>query len=241
MSDSDSDKAPLGGREEDDEITHRTVAARPTRARKQVQRPNQASLSQSESDAAAEEESDGDAPLAKKPKRASAKAKGKPQVKKEAPEKLNARSRSASRAPSTSAPSKGRAPNGSSKTRSKRTAEGRGELSGEDEEGKGEKERLTYGFKEGQRHKTPPIGDGTRAFYESTFEENPNSLMATRWCIEHGILSGTVYFSTLDRYKKLKLLGAFKGGVPGGVHPLFANGIPPKMLKELDGGKSPRR
>ena len=36
---------------------------------------------------------------------------------------------------------------------------------------------------------TPPPGDGTRAFYESLFSQKPNSKMAMKWWVEHGLLS----------------------------------------------------
>ncbi|SBS97283.1 hypothetical protein POVCU1_036950 [Plasmodium ovale curtisi] len=73
-------------------------------------------------------------------------------------------------------------------------------------------------FKEGQKLITPPNGDGTRAFYESLLEENPNSIIAIKYCIEYGVLSGTKHHETLCKYDILKKNNAFRnnfGGVKG--------------------------
>jgi hypothetical protein len=64
-------------------------------------------------------------------------------------------------------------------------------------------------FKEGQRNVTPIQGDATRGFYESLLEENPNSQMALRYCVENGLLSGLKLSEALKRYYKLKDSGAF--------------------------------
>ncbi|CRG95985.1 conserved protein, unknown function [Plasmodium gallinaceum] len=70
-------------------------------------------------------------------------------------------------------------------------------------------------FKEGQKIITPPNGDGTRAFYESLFEENPNSVIAIKYCIEHGVLSGTKHHEALYKYFILKKNNAFKSNFGG--------------------------
>ena len=41
----------------------------------------------------------------------------------------------------------------------------------------------------GQKFSTPPLGDGTRTFYESTLQQIPSSKMAMKWCVEHGVLA----------------------------------------------------
>ena len=41
----------------------------------------------------------------------------------------------------------------------------------------------------GQKYTTPEEGDGTRLFYESLYQENPNSKMAERWLMEYGCLT----------------------------------------------------
>merc|ERR1711920_816414 len=51
-------------------------------------------------------------------------------------------------------------------------------------------------FKEGQKNLTPPVADSTRAFYESLLEENPDSKIAIKFCVEYGILP-------LEKHKKL--------------------------------------
>lgn len=91
-------------------------------------------------------------------------------------------------------------------------------LKGE-EDGKNEEEMkindITKYFKEGQKVITPPNGDGTRAFYESLLDENPNSIIAIKYCIEHGVLSGTTYHETLNKYYILKKNNAFRNNFGG--------------------------
>ncbi|CAG9475313.1 conserved Plasmodium protein, unknown function [Plasmodium vivax] len=70
-------------------------------------------------------------------------------------------------------------------------------------------------FKEGQKCITPPNGDGTRAFYESLLEENPNSVIAIKYCIEHGVLSGTKHHQTIYKYNVLKKNNAFRNNFGG--------------------------
>ena len=64
-------------------------------------------------------------------------------------------------------------------------------------------------FKDGQRNVTPIQGNATRGFYESLLEENPDSQMALRFCVENGLLSGVKLQDALKRYCKLKDSGAF--------------------------------
>ena len=40
----------------------------------------------------------------------------------------------------------------------------------------------------GQKQETPPEGDALRLFYVTAYEENSESAMAGRWCMEHGLL-----------------------------------------------------
>lgn len=79
-------------------------------------------------------------------------------------------------------------------------------------------------FKQGQKFITPPNGDGTRGFYESLFEENKNSLVALRYVVEWGVLTGTLLHESLPRYFALKEKGAFKGA-GGGLQKAFINGV----------------
>eukprot|EP00366_Plasmodium_knowlesi_P003028 XP_002260525.1 [Plasmodium knowlesi strain H] len=81
-------------------------------------------------------------------------------------------------------------------------------------------------FKEGQKCITPPNGDGTRAFYESLLEENPNSIIAIKYCIEHGVLNGTKHHQAIYKYKVLKKNNAFRNNF-GGIRGEFI-----KMLEE---------
>merc|ERR1712232_1548899 len=64
-------------------------------------------------------------------------------------------------------------------------------------------------FKEGQRFITPPMADPTRAFYESLLEENPESKIAIRFCIENGVLPADKHKLLLKKYNHLKDKGAF--------------------------------
>jgi hypothetical protein len=43
-------------------------------------------------------------------------------------------------------------------------------------------------FKTGQRYPTPPTTDSLYVFYTSLLQQNPKSLMAMRWCLEHGLI-----------------------------------------------------
>lgn len=88
-------------------------------------------------------------------------------------------------------------------------------------------------FKEGQTKICPPMGNGTRAFYESNLQENPNSLISIKWCIERGCLVGTQQKEVLAKYMMLKELGAYKLA-PGGLKAEFMNGIPESKLKSMN-------
>ncbi|UVC50194.1 hypothetical protein MACK_004068 [Theileria orientalis] len=72
--------------------------------------------------------------------------------------------------------------------------------------------------KQGQRYMTPPPGDGTRGFYESLYEENPNSLIAIKFCVEYGIFGGSKHNEALAKYTLLQKNGHFKGAV-GAIKP----------------------
>ncbi len=62
------------------------------------------------------------------------------------------------------------------------------EISQEEDEEEGSEEDLEDLLLPGQKHPTPPMGDASRAFYESLLEQKPNSIMALKWCIEYGCL-----------------------------------------------------
>ncbi|EAA16018.1 hypothetical protein [Plasmodium yoelii yoelii] len=109
-----------------------------------------------------------------------------------------------------------------------------GEEDGE-EDGKNEEDMkisdITKYFKEGQKVITPPNGDGTRAFYESLLDENPNSIIAIKYCIEHGVLSGTKHHETLNKYYMLKKNNAFRNNF-GGIKCEFV-----EMLEKIKNDK----
>merc|ERR1712187_694966 len=83
-------------------------------------------------------------------------------------------------------------------------------------------------FKEGQRNLTPPVADATRAFYESLLEENPDSKIAIKFCVEYGVLPLEQHKKLLHKYNKLREKGAFSMGA-----------LVKKMIekKDKDGGK----
>merc|ERR1712151_165440 len=64
-------------------------------------------------------------------------------------------------------------------------------------------------FKEGQKNICPPVADSTRAFYESLLEENPESKIAIKFCVEYGVLPLEQHLKLPHKYNKLKDKGAF--------------------------------
>ena len=53
----------------------------------------------------------------------------------------------------------------------------------------------------GQRYPTPEDTDGTRVFYETMFQENPQSKMAEKWLMENGCLSDEKQTTAFKKYK----------------------------------------
>lgn len=47
-------------------------------------------------------------------------------------------------------------------------------------------------FKPGQKYPTPSPGSGERVFYETLFQQKPESVMAKEWCLAYGILDWNV-------------------------------------------------
>lgn len=72
--------------------------------------------------------------------------------------------------------------------------------------------------KPGQKHITPPKGDGTRGFYESLYEANPNSVIAIVYCVEYGLFGGPAHQEVYQKYQDLKKEGLIKG-TSGGIKP----------------------
>lgn len=46
----------------------------------------------------------------------------------------------------------------------------------------------TSDFKPGQRYPTPAPANGDRVFYETLFQQRPDSEMAQEWCVYYGVL-----------------------------------------------------
>ena len=53
-------------------------------------------------------------------------------------------------------------------------------------------------FKTGQRYPTPPTTDSLYIFYTSLLKQNPQSHMALRWCLEHGLVPTKNIPSTME-------------------------------------------
>ncbi|CCF72487.1 conserved protein, unknown function [Babesia microti strain RI] len=70
-------------------------------------------------------------------------------------------------------------------------------------------------FKKGQKYPTPPLGDGTRAFYESLLEENPHSPIAIKFCLEHGIFGERKHEQLRILYNELRDNGILNAPVGG--------------------------
>merc|ERR1712151_1469008 len=84
-------------------------------------------------------------------------------------------------------------------------------------------------FKEGQKNICPPVADSTRAFYESLLEENPESKIAIKFCVEYGVLPLEQHKKLLHKYNNLREKGAFSMGA------LVKKMVEKKEMK--DGGK----
>ena len=68
-------------------------------------------------------------------------------------------------------------------------------------------------LKTGQKYPTPTPGHADRVFYESLFEQNPNSFMAMEYCINYGILDEEIVAKIYSQYIKLKAKVKANGGM----------------------------
>lgn len=73
-------------------------------------------------------------------------------------------------------------------------------------------------YQEGQLFETPRKGDPSRTFYHTLLEENSDSLMALKYCIEYGVLSPEAHKNIYKKYldhglKKGKAVGT-RGTTP---------------------------
>ncbi|KAK8805606.1 hypothetical protein WA158_002262 [Blastocystis sp. Blastoise] len=59
--------------------------------------------------------------------------------------------------------------------------------------------------KMGQTRPTPSPGQGDRVFYESLNQQNPDSFMALKWCVEHGIFEEKESKKQYERLQQMKL------------------------------------
>ncbi len=53
----------------------------------------------------------------------------------------------------------------------------------------------------GQKHPTPTPGNGDRVFYETLYNQRPDSEMAQEWCVAYGVLSDE---DAAKLYKKIQ-------------------------------------
>eukprot|EP00577_Skeletonema_sp_RCC1716_P024863 CAMPEP_0113424500 /NCGR_PEP_ID=MMETSP0013_2-20120614/29631_1 /TAXON_ID=2843 ORGANISM="Skeletonema costatum, Strain 1716" /NCGR_SAMPLE_ID=MMETSP0013_2 /ASSEMBLY_ACC=CAM_ASM_000158 /LENGTH=119 /DNA_ID=CAMNT_0000312523 /DNA_START=75 /DNA_END=434 /DNA_ORIENTATION=- /assembly_acc=CAM_ASM_000158 len=63
----------------------------------------------------------------------------------------------------------------------------------------------------GQKHPTPTPGNGDRVFYETLYNQRPESEMAQEWCVSYGVLSeedaAKIYKKILKRKAAAKSVG----------------------------------
>ena len=73
--------------------------------------------------------------------------------------------------------------------------------------------------KKGQRYPTESPGSGDYVFYDTLYKENPESVMALVWCIEHGVFSKEVAKQLHPKYLKAKevYIQRNKTGARGGA------------------------
>lgn len=69
---------------------------------------------------------------------------------------------------------------------------------------KKEKPEKDFIKKPGQKYPEPSIDDPSRAFYESLYSQKPESQMAEKWCLEHGLLSEEESKKLAEKYKRKK-------------------------------------
>ena len=58
--------------------------------------------------------------------------------------------------------------------------------------------------KKGQRYPSESPGSGDYVFYDTLYKENPESIMALVWCIEHGVFSQEEALRLYPKYEKAK-------------------------------------
>ena len=58
--------------------------------------------------------------------------------------------------------------------------------------------------KKGQRYPSESPGSGDYVFYDTLYKENPESVMALVWCIEHGLFSKEEALRLYPKYEKAK-------------------------------------
>lgn len=63
-------------------------------------------------------------------------------------------------------------------------------------------ENSEYKKKPGQKHQEPSFDDPSRAFYESLYEQNPNSEMAQRYCVAYGLLPKDTAEQLFNKFSK---------------------------------------
>ncbi|KAK2198301.1 hypothetical protein BdWA1_001312 [Babesia duncani] len=86
-------------------------------------------------------------------------------------------------------------------------------------------ETASHFAKPGQRYITPPKGDATRGYYESLYQENTRSIIAIKYCVEHGLFGGVTHSRLLEIYHMLQAGGHFKR---------FTGGISPAAVKAIE-------
>lgn len=67
-------------------------------------------------------------------------------------------------------------------------------------------------WKPGQKFPTPSPGNGDRVFYETLFQQRPDSEMAQEWVLTYGILSAEDAQKLMDKMNRRKNGGSSNAG-----------------------------
>ena len=85
-------------------------------------------------------------------------------------------------------------------------------------------------LKPGQKYPTPAPGNGDRVFYETLYQQKPESEMAQEWCVAYGVLSESESLEIHNKVCKRK------------GKPLLSSPMVPKSSKVVSKGSvKPRR
>ncbi|KAL7444602.1 hypothetical protein ACHAXM_009520 [Skeletonema potamos] len=87
----------------------------------------------------------------------------------------------------------------------------------------------------GQKHPTPTPGNGDRVFYETLFQQRPDSEMAQEWCVNYGVLSEEEAAKIHKKISKRKAAAKTTSSGAGGSS--SSNSPAPKSEKKKSSSK----